>query len=122
MAEKLDLWGELAPADMRTPVSLLREQAALLGEKTGYVVVARVETTPRSGFFNHRLILVAAALGDYEYELLKIRHGVDLYPVTDARTGEEMEDEELFLEWLHQQLTSPATVKVVGNLVALANP
>jgi hypothetical protein len=121
MAAQADFWGEIAPASIRTPVSLLREQASLLGKRTNYLLEARVETSAAYGDFTHRLVLVAPALSDYEYELLKIRHGIDLYPVFDAKTSKQMDDEDEFTEWLRERLSSPQTRRVVENLLAMAN-
>src|SRR5881296_859505 len=81
MATNVDLWGEIQPPDVRTPVSILREQAALLGQKTKNLVEASVETTSSGGTFYHTFKLVAPALDNYTYQLFRIRHGIQLYPV-----------------------------------------
>jgi hypothetical protein len=36
MAAQTDLWGEIAQEQVRTPVTIMKEQAALLGKKTQY--------------------------------------------------------------------------------------
>jgi hypothetical protein len=44
MATVPDFWGEIEPAEVRTPAAMMREQASLLGAKTGYAVEGRVNT------------------------------------------------------------------------------
>jgi len=83
MVASTDLWGNIATEELvRTPVSILREQATLLGKKTGNVLEARVETFRlNEGWLGHRLLLVAPSLDDYTYELLKFSHPIQIYPV-----------------------------------------
>jgi hypothetical protein len=121
MDDPLDFWGELAPADVVTPVTLLREQASKLGAKTRHVIEARVDTKTANKTFVHSLVLQVPSLDDYEYELLKVRHGIALYPVSDANSLKEFPDEESFVEWLRQELSSPPTKRIIGNLMAQAN-
>jgi hypothetical protein len=45
MATQTDFWGEIVSAAERTPVSIMREQAALLGTKTRNLIEARVESS-----------------------------------------------------------------------------
>ena len=67
------------------PVTILKQQAALLGKKTKNLVEGKVAPiseeawTYRNGFA-YSLNIVARTLG-YEYRLLAISHGVDHYPL-----------------------------------------
>jgi hypothetical protein len=82
MAAQPDLWGDLEVAPIRTPVAILKEQAAVLGQKTRNVVEARVETSlTYNSHFVHSFSLVVPALDNYEYQLFKVQHAIDLYPV-----------------------------------------
>jgi hypothetical protein len=121
MATQTDFWGEIVPAEVRTPVAILREQAALLGSKTQNVVEAKVSTQAQSGKFYHRFRLVVPAL-DYTYELFKITTGVNPYPVTvDALLdGTEFKTEEAFTNWLKAKLSSAETKQIISNLLAQA--
>ena len=81
-----DLWPEdINIPDLIAPVTILKEQASLLGTKTNNVVKAEVTTSkPRlseEGKFYYVFYLVAPALNNYYYELFAITHGVELYPL-----------------------------------------
>jgi hypothetical protein len=124
MAAVTDLWGDLAPAEVRTPVAILREQAALLGSKTQNQVEASVRTEIVKGFgsqFRHTFNLVVPGLDNYTYRLFGIHHGVEMYPVnTDERMGlidVELNTEEEFLEWLRNKLSSIETKRIISNLL-----
>jgi hypothetical protein len=122
MAAQTDLWGELAPVEARTPVAILREQAALLGPKTQNLIEATVETTAAQfgQVLQHSFTLVVPALGNYTYHLFTVAHGItELYPVEvidrkPARLGTEQD----FVEWLGKKLSSPETKKLISNLLA----
>ena len=46
----IDLWpNELSAVDQRSPLTILKEQASLLGEKTQNIVIAALENIPRVG-------------------------------------------------------------------------
>lgn len=120
MAAKTDLWGDLAPLDVRPPVAILREQAALLGAKTKNLIRAKVETTVVRGDLSHSFDLVAPTLDNYTYELFRVYHGVrDLYPVKllDDRKLSLKTEQEL-VDWLGAKLSSDETKKLIGNLLA----
>src|SRR5262245_44956146 len=77
-----DLWPEdFGIDDFVTPVTLLKEQAALLGSKTHNLVEATVSTGSNHPDFIHILYLIAPALDNYRYQLITLRHTIDLYPV-----------------------------------------
>jgi hypothetical protein len=114
MAAKTDLWGEIGTTAIRSPVSILREQAALLGSKTNNLVEARVETITYQGTFTHYFDLVVPAL-DYKYRLFAIQHGVDMYPINASMV---LNDEEEFQQWLHEKLSSLETIRIIQNLLS----
>lgn len=141
--QTVDLWPDgLEPGTTRTPVSILREQAALLGQKTNNLVVARVSTytvtgpvldlrrpgqhvsdIESPGQFGYTLKLVAPALDNYTFRLFTIEHGMDLYPVK-LRFGlaeqkeYEAASEEQFIAVLKEVLSSPETKRVIQTLLA----
>jgi hypothetical protein len=124
MATSTDLWGAIDPKGLiqRTPLSILREQAALLGQKTGNLVEAQVER----GAWGHAgfkltLNLVVPGLDSYTYELLKLWHPVTLYPVTVISSDTELQNEEAFVNWLHAKLSSPDTHSIIGHLLSQAS-
>ena len=121
MATQTDLWGEIQTEEIRTPVAILREQAALLGPKTQNVVEAKVQTDPTpGGEFRHRFNLVVPALDNYTYQLFSVHHPMGLYPLT-ANTGRGLQDEETFKTWLRETLSSPETKRIIANLIAQAS-
>jgi hypothetical protein len=104
-----DLWPkDIGHANMRAPVTILREQALLLGDKTQNLVKADVDTLSPSlvdrmgspyqyygqpeSVFVHNFYLVAPALDNYRYKLFDIAHPVDLYPV-DFHLDEDIQEE-----------------------------
>jgi hypothetical protein len=123
MAAHADLWGELTPNAIRTPVTVLREQASLLGSKTRNMIEGKVETWASGTKFLHSFNLVVPALDNYSYELFQISHEVELYPVkVEYRSSyRELRTEEEFVDWLRERLSSPETKRIIGNLLAQAN-
>ena len=85
----VDLWGQFEPAESSSPLTILRGQAALLGDKTKHVVEARVDATAAGGKFVHSFRLVVPALDHYQYELFRVSHAIDLYPVSARWKDEE---------------------------------
>lgn len=140
MTAQTDFWGEIVPAQERTPLAILREQAALLGTKTKNLVEATVDTsvTP-DGQFVHRFTLVVPALSSYRFELFRIEHGVAIYPITVAlevpsaqlsrgpvnllvppSLSPHLQTEQEFVDWLHRKLSSAETKRIIANLLAQA--
>ncbi|MDP2997749.1 MAG: hypothetical protein Q8N47_09690 [Bryobacterales bacterium] len=121
-----DLWGRFEPAEVRTPLSILRQQAALLGDKTNHLVEARVNTYALGPNIYHAFNLVVPALEDYTYQLFRVSHGVELYPVSANSTEghlqwhRELENEEAFVGWLSSSFSSEATKRIISTLMAQA--
>jgi hypothetical protein len=119
MAAKADYRGEVGSGAIRTPVSILREQAGLLGPKTHNLIEAKVETEAGEGDgFMHSFYLVVPALDNYRYRLFKIYHPIGLYPVQVAGQDVRLQTEETFNEWLRERLSSEQTKRIVANLLA----
>ena len=83
-----DLWPEdIGPiSDLKAPVSILREQGALLGKKTNNLVEAEVvqleAVISEEREFSYAFLIVAPALDNYRYKLFTISCGINLYPIT----------------------------------------
>src|SRR5438067_362556 len=118
MAAKTDYWGEITKSEVRAPVTILREQAALLGTKTRYLVEAHVETVKYGTSFMHKFNLVVPALDGYTYELFKVSHGIEIYPVRVSTLDVELQNEAEFLAWLGNALSSDETKRIIANLLA----
>jgi hypothetical protein len=81
-----DLWpSDIAPStpNVKPPVTLLREQAALLGAKTKNIVEAQVvpaDTQYHHGF-GYEFQLVGPALNNYRFPLFRIEYSIEMYPL-----------------------------------------
>lgn len=75
------------PSTVKSPLAILRRQAALLGERTQNIVTARVESRQVSGgqIFEHTFIVEAPALG-YRIPVVDVRHGLVAYPAKVLET------------------------------------
>ncbi len=121
-----DLWGELPTQDLvRNPYTILREQAALLGEKTENLLEGRVRRTGYSSGFMLFLDIVAPTLDNYSYTVLIVTHGIELYPVRMKAEGytteaelKEYKGEKQFVEALSEILISNQIRKVIAGLLS----
>ena len=77
-----NLWGDLSNLrKIRTPKTILAEQAAILNEATNGVVRAQVSSSGDSaGTLTHSLSVVAPALSNYQYTIVHVQHDVTTYP------------------------------------------
>lgn len=121
--QPLDLWPQdiVAAVDFRTPLSILKEQASLLGQKTQNLVEGVVTSVTNSNdTFQHMFYLAAPALSNYRYRLFTVTHEIDLYPLTIvSETGQRgARSEEEFVEQLRAIFSHDQTKKVIGALIA----
>ena len=144
-----DLWpDDIDVTSIVPPLVILREQAALLGERTKGLVRGEVESTeePKEGFEEyledalppksrvvhvHTLYLVAPALDNYKYSLLSVRHDFQPYPcealflpapegtVLD-RFGNpnRIEGRDVFVHWLGLALSHNRTTRLIHALIS----
>ena len=121
-----DLWPvDIAESDMVTPVAILREQAALLGDKTKQLVTGEVTTqVPSTALgiatpFVHSFAVVAPTLS-YRYELLQVTHGIKFYPLTIRQGANSVtaNNEAEFKERLKAMLAAQHTLDVVRSILA----
>ena len=115
----IDLWPAIEGDPVRTPLSILREQASLLGPKTQHLVEAEVSTTSNRDNLVHEFYVVAPALDHYRYHLLTVAHGIELYPLEmwpPRGDPAEADDEDAFLKRLGSFLASEHTRNVVRSL------
>lgn len=127
-----DLWpSDIAKEKVSTPISILRAQAARLGQKTGNLVEGRVDTLAREDRIYHRFRLLAPALDNYTYELFRVSHPATMYPIRVEEEPDQTQREKLisskrkmihsedeFVEWLRSVLASELTRRVVEALVS----
>ena len=124
-----NLWPEdIDVSEVIAPVTILKEQASLLGERTKNLVEGRV--TPNNDNFLYTtdfvydFDLVAPALNNYRYRLFTIEHNVDLYPLfirnfeAFAVPRLEVPNEEEFLTRLAEIFSSRKAKSVIKSLIA----
>jgi hypothetical protein len=119
--EAPDLWpSQLTAVEVASPISILRRQAAVLGERTNYRLQGDVSTDAFNETCIHRFNITAPNLNRYTYELFAVRHDISFYPVTCMFQGHEVQaktDKEL-MEWLRGAFASPHTIQVIDALLA----
>jgi len=131
-----DLWpNDLAPAAVKSPLAILKEQGVALGEKTRGLVTGSVSQIPSGADprFTYKFYIESAPLR-YRYDLFMVNQPVELYPVEVLLNGDLAEellhqergrltanDEEEFLEILKRIFNAEKTRKVVSALLAQVN-
>jgi len=114
-----DLWPEnIAESNLVTPVSILKQQAALLGERTKELVKGEVVTQISGTLLIHHFCLVAPTLS-YRYELFTASHGVSFYPLTLTYINPvSIKSEAELKENLKRVFSSQHTVNIVHSILA----
>jgi hypothetical protein len=131
---------DLSLLQERTPVSILKEQAEILGKNTGYKLKGQVSThTSEDGEILNVFYVVVPALDGYRYELFEISHGALGYPVkivsspkAEIEPDEDARDlynrmkktlatEDDFVAWLKTILGSKETRRLLASLLAQAS-
>lgn len=117
-----DFWPEnIAESKLVTPVTIIKEQAALLGEKTKQLVRGEVETTSNGSLLIHHFSIAAPTM-NYRYELFSVQHNVSFYPAVIKfadRTTQVLSESE-FKAKLKEVFGDPHTVNVVQSILAQA--
>lgn len=123
-SEPENLWPEdFGMISSVPPVTILRQQAAMLGRRTQNILTADVRTGENfEDELVHRFYLVAPALGDYRYQLFLVRHpAVSIYPATvwfSNSEKEETPDETSLRDVLKRIFASDETRRIVQSLIA----
>lgn len=83
MDHSLDLWPSGIEVErVSAPLTILRQQAVLLGERTKNLVQAEViEDELQTNHFVFYFFLRAPVLGNYRYQLMQVIHDIGLYPI-----------------------------------------
>lgn len=119
-----DLWPEdIGASSERSPVTVLRQQASSLSDRTSYVITGEVVSTPYGNEMTHSFNLVAATLDNYRFRLLKLNHPIQqLYPVKIYselhNEWSEAANESELIERLKVIFSSDETKRVVATLKA----
>jgi hypothetical protein len=104
-----------------TPVAILRQQGAALGQQTQNIVVGRVYTHATADGFRQQFVLYCSPLA-YQIDLLFVDHGIDLYPASIQVVGEKepvvAANPDIFSDKLREVFSSPTTRKIIASLLA----
>ena len=136
----LDLWPtDISHSRMRAPVTILREQALLLDEKTKGVVKASVKrivsdsesNITDNDIFKYEFFIIAPPIADFHYRLFTISHGIELYPISVAfdnysrhdfadneNEKRQINSETDFIDALRTIFSSKKTKKVIHAMLA----
>jgi hypothetical protein len=108
-------------ANVKTPLSILREQASALTEQTKGTLVGVVETKSDGGRMEDRLEISVPSLNDYRYRILTYEHTIELYPGTVlANLNHSVSNKNEFIELVRQILSSDRTRNVLTSLLSQA--
>ena len=132
----IDLWPTEIVTDstLEGPTSLLREQAALLGKKTKYLVEAQVQTVAdinSRGNFIDGFNIVSPSL-NYEYRLFEVNYPLESYPAlviwegfgasADSSVGNtparHVNSKEALEGVLQEIFSHPKTMQVIQALIS----
>ena len=121
-----DLWPEDLGSTIKeiAPVTILKEQASLLGQRTKNIVKAEVGSSVNpQDYVIDVFYLVAPALNNYKFALFEIRHSIEqLYPVTIAsgtlNINVKIATEDELLDKLEQVLSHEKTIRIIESMLA----
>jgi hypothetical protein len=120
MPDTNDFWpANIADSNLITPITILKEQAALLSEKTRQLVKGEVVTQTTGDIFVHYFYIAAPTL-NYRFELFKVSHGVNFYPLTLTylNSARPIKSEEEFKAKLKEIFAAQHTLNVVHSILA----
>ena len=125
MAEAPNYWPPIARVRPGpTPELLLRQQADLLTEQTGGVLQGKVDIGSRGEWITLDLLVVAPALDDYTFRLLKVRHKpvrpFDPVEFVNGSKPAKTNGSEAYERKVADLLGSPDTAALIGELLALS--
>jgi len=118
-----DLWGEIPDVEpIKTPLSIFKEQAAILKEKTNGALEAEVTVGKESPQEVGALMkIVVPTLGGYTVNIAQINYGLEIYPVTvfnlRERFKEIAEDEISYKKILATVFSSSAVKEIIRILL-----
>lgn len=120
---KVNLWGDIPiKEEVKTPLAILREQAAILGELTNEILIARVHRKKDAREFEYTFYMIAPALENYTYAVLSVEHGIELYPIEihDMAADRYLrcDDEQGFIVAICEILSSERMKRIIVGLIS----
>lgn len=130
----VDLWPEniqFVREKFKAPVAVLREQAALLGQRTLNIVTAEVSHHRRdTAAFTFFFYIVGPAISFYRWRLLIMSHNVPQYPLTlEVAPGVlapqqsvvlSIKSHDEFLTALRRVFSADKTLRVIRSILNLS--
>ncbi len=79
----IDLWPEdIQTVRVKAPMTILKEQATFLGQRTKNIVTAEVVRCVSIDMFKFAFYIVGPAIGNYRWRLFTMSYSVSYYPLT----------------------------------------
>jgi hypothetical protein len=125
MGTNASLWPKVSGGENRDlPITILKEQAAYLGQSYPGRLEANVWARPLGTEMRLTLVIVVPDLDDYEYRLLEVRNGLDGYPATVSFFDStfEVRDSGELVQCLRQVLLDQRTQLVITQLLDAVTP
>jgi hypothetical protein len=116
-------WSIPSADAVRTPLTLLREQATALTQQTKGALVGTVETSPVGDYLVIELSIQVPALNNYKLRLLSYHQPMAMYPgglSTVSGDSIDVGNEEEFERSLKEILSSDKVSGLVGSLLSQA--
>jgi hypothetical protein len=118
-------------ANLRTPTTILKEQAEALTQQTGGLLKGEVSLRPAKSGGGHgltgsiaTLTIAVPAIDSYFVTALSYQHGLESYPgalfLNFENRSVEVADESAFTHALRAALSSTKTQNVLSNLLSQA--
>lgn len=127
MENSTNLWPKFEISKIRTPKSILEEQASFLGERTKNLIKAEVRPANTNSSDLKFFFRISVPALDYKMNILSITHPVTLYPIQVHSNihnwHKSVNNEKDFFEVLADILSNEKLKKDIENLLAhsLAN-
>jgi len=119
----MSLWPtEFDEPVLLTPLAILRQQGAALGEQTKNIVVGRVATNSEGESFEQVFSLYCPPLG-FQTDIIRVTHGIDLYPahvfsLVEGVSPQTASGPEKLQAILKELFAGTKTRKIIASLLA----
>lgn len=116
MSEVVDLWPDFRLEKVRSPKSILKEQADLLSQKTNNVLKGDIGSVSQQSETTVGFSITSPFLNNYRYQLFYVKFNpATLYPVFLDGYG-SCNDEADFVQKVKEILSAPTTIKIINSL------
>lgn len=116
MSEVVDLWPDFHLEKVRSPKSILKEQADLLSQKTNNVLKGDIGSVSQQAETTVGFLITSPFLNNYKYQLFYVKFNpATLYPVFLEGYG-SCNDEGEFVLKVKEILSASSTIKIINSL------